>query len=101
MSYLCNTDEDDEDGGRAAVGSFQVFAAGVFWKHPFGDKQMELLITSDLFFAVGLVLCEPEPPPISVHGERLLLLDVVVLHHCPPNLQHSMVNTLSQGWATK
>lgn len=79
---LCNTDEDDEDGGRAAVGPFQVLAADVCWKHPFGDRVLELLTTSHLSATVRLVPCAPERSPISVDRKRFLLLDVNVLHHC-------------------
>lgn len=81
QSYLSNTDEDDEDGGRAAVGPFQVLLAGIYWKHPLGDWLLEPLTASHRSVAVILARCAPELLPISVHGKRLLLLEVDVLHH--------------------
>lgn len=77
--YLCNTDEDDEDGRRAAVCPLQVLAADVLRQHPSGDGLLELLTAPHLSAAVGLV---PDPSLISVHGKRLLLLEVDVPHHC-------------------
>lgn len=54
--YLYQTDEDDEDGGRAAIGSFQVLFPVVFWEHPLGDGQVEPLAaaSASLRFAVLL-----------------------------------------------
>lgn len=80
--YLCNTDEDDEDGGRAAVGPLQVLAASVFGQHPSGDRLLELLTAAHLPVAVQLVLSSPEGFAVAVHGERLLLLEVDLLHRC-------------------
>lgn len=72
--YLCNTDEDDEDGGGAAVGPLQVLAASVFGQHPPGDRLLELLTAAHLPVAVGSVLSSPERFAVAVHRERLLLL---------------------------
>lgn len=81
--YLCNTDEDDEDGGRAAVGPLQVLAASVFGQHPSGDGLLELLAAAHLpSVAVGSVLSSPERFAVAVHGKRLLLLEVDLLHRC-------------------
>lgn len=80
--YLCNTDEDDEDGGRAAVGPLQVLAASVFRQHPSGDELLELLAAAHLPVAVGSVRSRPERFAVAVHGERLLLLEVDLLHRC-------------------
>lgn len=80
--YLCNTDEDDEEGGRAAVGALQVRVAGVFWKHPFGNQVLELLAASHLPPPIRLLRSAPQAPPILGGFEGLLLLQVDVPHHC-------------------
>lgn len=56
-AYLCNTDQDDEDGRRTAVGSLQVLAAHVLRQHPLGDGVLELVAASHLPAAIGPVLC--------------------------------------------
>lgn len=81
--HLCNADEDDEDGRRAAVGTLQVCVAGVCGKHPFGDGSLEPLTTSQLPVSIGLVSSRRPGPPIPVQGQRVLLFNVNVLHHFP------------------
>lgn len=83
MSYLCNTDEDDEDGGRAAVGPLQVLAASIFRKHPSGDGLLELLTAAHRPATVGSVPSSPERFTVAVYREGLLLLQVDLFHRCP------------------
>lgn len=100
LRYLSNTDEDDEDGGRAAVGPLQVLAASIFRKHPPGDELLELFTTPHLPVTIGPVIPATERFAIAVHGKRLLLLEVDLLHHsaCPgQQITESTVSPVSRS----